>query len=148
MFFVGKVPLLRSSKNVWKQLTQGLRPGLCRSIAPLGLTHAYVMCNPKWICGCLVGSGRGKKCRRHDTPAKPRVARVPKARTEPWVYTDRSGLSSVGAALTARVCFNALALTSVSSLGSVCFHAYADQSPVRRLGRAVTFCLQPQASPP
>ena len=37
--------------------------------------------------------------RRHDTPAKPRVARVPKARTEPWVYTDNSGLSSVGAAL-------------------------------------------------
>ena len=93
--------------NKWgKRLTQGLRPGLCRSIAPLGLTHAYVMCNPKWICGCLVGSGRGKKCRRHDTPAKPRVARVPKARTEPWVYTDRSGLSSVGAALTARICFD------------------------------------------
>ena len=39
---------------------------------------------------------------RHDTPAKPRVARVPKARIEPWVYTDRSGLSSVGAALSAR----------------------------------------------
>ena len=34
---VGEVPLLRSSRNVWKQLTQGLRPGLCRSIAPLGL---------------------------------------------------------------------------------------------------------------
>ena len=103
MSAVGEVPLLRSSKNVWKQLTQGLRPGLCRSIAPLGLTHAYVMCTPKWVYGCLVGSGRGKKCRRHDTPAKPRVARVPKARTEPWVYTDRSGLSSVGAALSARV---------------------------------------------
>ncbi len=35
--FVEKVPLLRSSKDVWKQITQGLRPGLCRSIAPLGL---------------------------------------------------------------------------------------------------------------
>ncbi len=45
---------------------------------------------------------------RHDTPAKPRVARVPKARTEPWVYTDKSGLSSVGAALTASVWFVAL----------------------------------------
>ena len=34
--FVWKVPLLRSSRNVWKQLTQGLRPGLCRSIALKG----------------------------------------------------------------------------------------------------------------
>ena len=37
--FVEKVPLLRNLKNVWKQLTQGLRPGLCRSIAPLGLFY-------------------------------------------------------------------------------------------------------------
>ena len=29
------------------------------------------------------------ECRRHDTPAKPRVARVPKARTEPWVNMDK-----------------------------------------------------------
>ena len=42
------------------------------------------------------------ECRRHDTPAKPRVVRVPKARTEPWVNTDKSGLSSVGAALSVR----------------------------------------------
>ena len=35
--FVEKVPLLRSSKNMWKQLTQGLRPGLCRSVALAGL---------------------------------------------------------------------------------------------------------------
>ena len=35
--FVVKVPLLRSSKNVWKQLTQGLRPGLYRSVALAGL---------------------------------------------------------------------------------------------------------------
>ena len=34
---IGKVPPLRGSINVWKQLTQGLRPGLCRSAAPLGL---------------------------------------------------------------------------------------------------------------
>ena len=42
-----------------------------------------------------------RECRRHDTFSKPRVARVPKARTEPWVSTDKSGLSSVGAALLA-----------------------------------------------
>ena len=41
MSAVGEVPLLRSSKNVWKQLTQGLRPGLCRSIAPLGLSYVF-----------------------------------------------------------------------------------------------------------
>ena len=29
-----------AQKNVWKQLTQGLRPGLCRSVAPLGLFDA------------------------------------------------------------------------------------------------------------
>ena len=39
--FVEKVPLLRSSKNVWKQLTQGLRPGLCRSLALAGLFYAF-----------------------------------------------------------------------------------------------------------
>ena len=33
LVFFGKVLLLRSSKNVWKQLTQGLHPGLCRSVA-------------------------------------------------------------------------------------------------------------------
>ena len=31
------VPPLRGSINVFQWLTQGLRPGLCRSIAPLGL---------------------------------------------------------------------------------------------------------------
>ena len=46
--------------------------------------------------------GAGVSAFRHDTPAKPRVARVPKARTEPWVNTDKSGLSSVGAALSVR----------------------------------------------
>ena len=40
-----------------------------------------------------------RECRRHDTPAKPRVARVPKARTEPWVNTYTKNKSSVGAAL-------------------------------------------------
>ena len=28
-------------KNVWKQLTQGLRPGLCRSVALAGLFSVY-----------------------------------------------------------------------------------------------------------
>ena len=35
--FVEKVLLMRSLKNVWDQLTQGLRPGLCRSVALAGL---------------------------------------------------------------------------------------------------------------
>ena len=43
-----------------------------------------------------------RECRRHDTPAKPRVARVPKARTEPWVNTYTKNKSSVGAALSVR----------------------------------------------
>ena len=49
----------------------------------------------------LVG-GCWRECRRHDTPAKPRVARVPKARTEPWVNTYTKNKSSVGAALSVR----------------------------------------------
>ena len=43
-----------------------------------------------------------RECRRHDTPAKPKVARVPKARTEPWVNTYTKNKSFVGAALSAR----------------------------------------------
>ena len=35
--FVRKVPPLWGSINVFQCITQGLRPGLCRSIAPLGL---------------------------------------------------------------------------------------------------------------
>ena len=42
-----------------------------------------------------------RECRRHDTSSKPRVARVPKARTEPWVNTYTKNKSSVGAALSA-----------------------------------------------
>ena len=52
---------------------------------------------------------------RHDTPAKPRVARVPKARTEPWVNMDKKNKSSVGAALSARAF--ALRLGSAAPLG-------------------------------
>ena len=37
--YVSEVPPLWGSKNVWKQLTQGLRPGLCRSIALTGLLY-------------------------------------------------------------------------------------------------------------
>ena len=57
-----------------------------------------------WLFALAVGlvGWCWRECRRHDTPAKPRVARVPKARTEPWVNTYKSGLSSVGAALSAR----------------------------------------------
>ena len=40
--FVGKVPPLRGSRNVWKQIAQGLRPGLCRSVAPLGLVCIFI----------------------------------------------------------------------------------------------------------
>ena len=39
--FVEKVLLMRSLKNVWDQLTQGLRPGLCRSVALAGLFYAF-----------------------------------------------------------------------------------------------------------
>ena len=39
--FVGKVPPLWGSINVWKQLTQGLRPGLYRSIALTGLLYVF-----------------------------------------------------------------------------------------------------------
>ena len=39
--FVGKVPPLRGSKNVYQCLTQGLRPGLCRSIALTGLIYVF-----------------------------------------------------------------------------------------------------------
>ena len=57
-----------------------------------------------WLFALAVGlvGGAGVSAFRHDTPAKPRVARVPKARTEPWVNTGKSGLSSVGAALSTR----------------------------------------------
>ena len=30
-----------AQKKVWKQLTQGLRPGLCRSVALAGLFYAF-----------------------------------------------------------------------------------------------------------
>ena len=53
---------------------------------------------------------------RHDTPAKPRVVRVPKARTEPWVYTAKQRMSSVGATLTASVWFVALRFVALHSL--------------------------------
>ena len=38
--YVSEVPPLRGSKNVYQCLTQGLRPGLCRSIALAGLFDA------------------------------------------------------------------------------------------------------------
>ena len=37
----GVVPPLRGSKNVYQCLTQGLRPGLCRSIALTGLIYVF-----------------------------------------------------------------------------------------------------------
>ena len=52
---------------------------------------------------------------RHYTPAKPRVARVPKARTEPWVNMDKKNKSSVGVALSARAF--ALRLGSAAPVG-------------------------------
>ena len=38
---LGCVPPLRGSKNVYKCLTQGLRPGLGRSIALTGLIYVF-----------------------------------------------------------------------------------------------------------
>ena len=35
------MPPLRGSKNVYQCLTQGLRPGLCRSIALTGLIYVF-----------------------------------------------------------------------------------------------------------
>ena len=58
------------------------------------------------------------ECRRHDTPAKPRVARVPKARTEPWVNTYTKDKSSVGAALSARA-FGLFAVSDFAFVGKV-----------------------------
>ncbi len=39
--YVSVVPPLRGSKNMYQYLTQGLRPGLCRSIALTGLLYVF-----------------------------------------------------------------------------------------------------------
>ena len=80
----GVVPPLWGSINVFLRLTQGLRPGLCRSIALAGLSADWPN-SPSTICRsnycsvslfALVVGFIGWcwcECRRHDTPAKPRV---------------------------------------------------------------------------
>ena len=60
-----------------------------------------------------------RECRRHDTPAKPRVARVPKARTEPWVNTYTKNKSSVGAALRREHLFCVVAICGLAFVGKV-----------------------------
>ena len=94
---VGGVPLLKELKGCRKRLTQGLRPGLCRSIALAGLfadepnssicrklsdlLGGVGSCVYYWIYGAMsvvtlvVGLVEWcwRECRRHDTPAKPRV---------------------------------------------------------------------------
>ena len=42
-FIRSVVPPLRGSKNVYQSLTQGLRPGLCRSVALTGLIDVFTM---------------------------------------------------------------------------------------------------------
>ena len=74
-------------KNVYQCLTQGLSPGLCRGIALTGLVSVSASLKLEWgrgeycvdtalLCNGLVfglGVEGAEECRRHDTPAKPRV---------------------------------------------------------------------------
>ena len=43
LLYVSEVPPLRGSKNVLTIITQGLRPGLCRSIALTGLIYVFAI---------------------------------------------------------------------------------------------------------
>ena len=74
----------------------------CCRIGWVVVLLAFVVGFIGW-CGCLrllsdLLGGAGVSAFRHDTPAKPRVARVPKARTEPWVntYTKKEELRRSG----------------------------------------------------
>ena len=98
--FVGVVPPLWGSINVFQCFTQGLRPGLCGSIALKGLladksNFLSIICRSNhciywavwlfafvvqiycsvWLFALVVGfiGWCWRECRRHDTPAKPRV---------------------------------------------------------------------------
>ena len=50
------MPPLRGSKNVYQCLTQGLRPGLCRSIALAGLISVRASYLLKWVHVLIWGS--------------------------------------------------------------------------------------------
>ena len=66
MSTVEEVPPLRGSINVSTNITQGLRPELCRSIALTGLF--YVFSTNQLLC-CFDTVVLHYECRRHGTPA-------------------------------------------------------------------------------
>ena len=107
--FVSTQYFLETSAEVCTDLAEVLRIGHAISIShTLTLTlvqgkRIKIRYHRKYNTRCVIINIQvNYECRRHDTPAKPRVARVPKARTEPWVHTDKKNKSSVGAALSAR----------------------------------------------